>query len=267
MRAGRRRGGGGHTTAKTPDPKNRQEIIGATKAAASSAGLAVTASSLVAPTINMPVCQDQLIDAAKVVESMLNNLLNKARVGCNDAQELNGLNAAAERVAAAINRLIEKTRQGGQKDNDISDVDRQAEIVLGDAQTFVEGVRDPNAVVGSARTLAVSATQLVNAMKAHAANETDQVEKARLINSARVLAEATARMVNAAKVGSGGGHRGLDGGEGRSSACDSRLRTPSRLSRWRWRRRRWRWRWRRTRRAHPTIRKSRAASARPPTAL
>ena len=49
------------------------------------------------------------------------------------------------------------------------------------------------------RTLATSATQLVNAIKTQAAGEADGVEKSRLLAAARGLADATARMVTAAK--------------------------------------------------------------------
>jgi hypothetical protein len=146
------------------------------------------------------VCQDQLIEAARAVETALGQLMSKSKLGCNDATEMAKLTAAAERVTMAIGRLVDKTRQGGQKDADLSDVDRSAEQVLGDAQTFIDSIGDLNAVLGAARTLAVSATHMVNTIKNQAAGETDGVEKARLLAAARVLAEATARMVNAAKV-------------------------------------------------------------------
>ena len=54
--------------------------------------------------------------------------------------------------------------------------------------------------MAAARVLAVSSTHLVNTIKTQAANETDGVEKSRLLAAARGLAEATARMVNSAKV-------------------------------------------------------------------
>ena len=105
----------------------------------------MTASTLVAPTINSPVCQDQLLEAARVVETALGQLVNKSKLGCNDATELGKLTSAAERVTLAIGRLADKTRQGGQKDTDLSDVDRSAEQVLSDAQGFLESVGDINA--------------------------------------------------------------------------------------------------------------------------
>ena len=97
---------------------------------------------MVAPTINSPVCQDQLLEAARVVETALGGLVSKSKLGCNDAQEIGKLTAAADRVTLAVGRLADKTRQGGQKDADLSDVDRSAEQVVGDAQAFLDCIGD-----------------------------------------------------------------------------------------------------------------------------
>jgi len=183
----------------TPDPKNQQEVITATKTSAASAAQLVTTTNVVAPTINSPLCQEQLVESANQVDAAISAVVSKGKVSCTDNAAVANLSAAADKVRAALQKLIDKARQGGTEDADLNQIDRHSEIVFAATQALIDSLGNATAIVGSAKSLALASTQLVNALKAQAATEGDENEKARLLAAARALADATTKMVNAAK--------------------------------------------------------------------
>ena len=188
-----------NVAAKTPEQKNQQEVVTATKQSASSATQLVTTTTIVAPTINNPLCQNELLNSAHIVEDAVSALMAKGKAGCNDPNALNDLGVSVDAVKAALQKLIDRARLGGQREGDLSELERQAELVMAATQSLLNGMGDSASIVNNAKGLAMASTQLVNALRQQAAYENDLNEKARLLAAAMALADATTKMVNAAK--------------------------------------------------------------------
>ena len=65
-----------------------------------------------------PSCQDQLIDAAKLVAKSVDNVVDSSQMACKDEALLQDLGAAATAVTKALNDLLSHIKGGvGQKVN------------------------------------------------------------------------------------------------------------------------------------------------------
>lgn len=69
-------------------------------------------SQVVAPTIANPACQEQLVDAAKLVAKSVENVVGTAQGACKDDKALQGLGEAATSVTKALNDLLQHIRRG-----------------------------------------------------------------------------------------------------------------------------------------------------------
>ena len=67
---------------------------------------------VVAPTINNPACQEQLVDAAKVVAKSVDSVVGTAQGACPDDHALQGLKEAATSVTKALNDLLQHIKRG-----------------------------------------------------------------------------------------------------------------------------------------------------------
>lgn len=72
---------------------------------------------VVAPTISSPVCQEQLIEAGKLVAKSVEGCVEASQGATNDEQLLRQVGVAATGVTQALNELLQHIRQyasGGQ---------------------------------------------------------------------------------------------------------------------------------------------------------
>lgn len=72
---------------------------------------------VVAPTISSPVCQEQLIEAGKLVAKSVEGCVEASQGATNDEQLLKQVGAAATGVTQALNELLQHIKQyasGGQ---------------------------------------------------------------------------------------------------------------------------------------------------------
>ena len=185
--------------AKTADPKEQQEVVSITKQTATAAAQLLSTTNVVAATINSPLCQEQLVQSAALVEFTLGALVSKAKVSCSDKDAVIELGNKTDRVRAALTRLVEKARMGGLSDEDLSELDRQVDLVLTASQALLDNSGSAAALISAAKNVAVTSTNLVNALRKQAETESDPAEKERLLAAARALADATQKMVAAAK--------------------------------------------------------------------
>ena len=65
-----------------------------------------------APSIDNHLCQQQLIEACKLVASAVEKIVQAAQAACGDDDTLRDLGAAATAVTEALNSLIEQIKQG-----------------------------------------------------------------------------------------------------------------------------------------------------------
>lgn len=66
---------------------------------------------MLAPTIGQPACQEQLIEAAKLVAKSVEGIVSAAQSACNDDHILQDLGGAATAVTRALNDLLQHIKK------------------------------------------------------------------------------------------------------------------------------------------------------------
>ena len=69
-------------------------------------------SQVLAPCIDSPLCQEQLIEACKMVAAAVEKIVLAAQAACGDDDALRDLGAAATAVTEALNSLIQQIKEG-----------------------------------------------------------------------------------------------------------------------------------------------------------
>ena len=77
----------------------------------------IACTKVLAPTIDSHLCQEQLIEACKMVAGAVEKIVLAAQAACGDDDTLQNLGAAATAVTEALNLLIEQIKQGVQNEN------------------------------------------------------------------------------------------------------------------------------------------------------
>jgi talin len=68
-------------------------------------------SQVVAPTIGQPACQEQLIEAAKLVAKSVEGIVSAAQTACHEDILLQDLGSAATAVTRALNDLLQHIKK------------------------------------------------------------------------------------------------------------------------------------------------------------
>ncbi|KPP78075.1 talin 2-like [Scleropages formosus] len=150
-------------------------IAAATQCALSTSQL-VACAKVVSPTISSPVCQEQLIEAGKLVDRSVEGCVKACHSATDDSELLKQVGAAASVVSQALSDLLQHVRHYASRGEPIG-----------------------REMVRQARVLAQATSDLVNAMRSDAEAEIDVDNSKKLLAAAKLLADATARMVEAAK--------------------------------------------------------------------
>lgn len=96
------------------------QVINASKDAAASSSQLVTCIKLLGPTMHSPLCQQQLMEAAKGVAYAVEGLVNTSQNSTDDQVILNNVSNSAEDAQKALDELlglIKQTPLTGQKDS------------------------------------------------------------------------------------------------------------------------------------------------------
>lgn len=153
-----------------------------------------------APTISSPVCQEQLIEAGKLVAKSAEGCVEASKAATNDDQLLKQVGVAATAVTQALNDLLQHIKQHALGGQPIGRYDQATDTILNVTENIFSSMGDAGEMVRQARILAQATSDLVNAIKADAEGETDLENSRKLLSAAKILADATAKMVEAAKV-------------------------------------------------------------------
>ena len=87
------------------------QVIGnATRCALSTSQL-VACSKVVAPTIGNPMCQEQLIEASRLVAKSVEAVVQSSQLATNNENALNELGNAATAVTKALNDLLQHIKE------------------------------------------------------------------------------------------------------------------------------------------------------------
>uniref|UniRef100_A0A8C3V5M4 Talin 2 n=1 Tax=Catharus ustulatus TaxID=91951 RepID=A0A8C3V5M4_CATUS len=173
-------------------------IAAATQCALSTSQL-VACAKVVSPTISSPVCQEQLIEAGKLVDRSVENCVRACQAATDDSELLKQVSAAASIVSQALNDLLQHVRQFASRGEPIGRYDQATDTIMCVTESIFSSMGDAGEMVRQARVLAQATSDLVNAMRSDAEAEIDMENSKKLLAAAKLLADSTARMVEAAK--------------------------------------------------------------------
>uniref|UniRef100_A0A8B9QJ93 Talin 2 n=2 Tax=Apteryx TaxID=8821 RepID=A0A8B9QJ93_APTOW len=173
-------------------------IAAATQCALSTSQL-VACAKVVSPTISSPVCQEQLIEAGKLVDRSVENCVRACQAATDDTELLKQVSAAASIVSQALNDLLQHVRQFASRGEPIGRYDQATDTIMCVTESIFSSMGDAGEMVRQARVLAQATSDLVNAMRSDAEAEIDMDNSKKLLAAAKLLADSTARMVEAAK--------------------------------------------------------------------
>ncbi|XP_071063244.1 talin-2a isoform X1 [Pseudochaenichthys georgianus] len=194
------------------DAMLQNRVIAAATQCALSTSQLVACAKVVSPTISSPVCQEQLIEAGKLVDRSVESCVQACLSATEDGELLKQVSAAASVVSQALGDLLQHVRQYTARGEPIGRYDQATDTIMtvtenifssmGDADIHGDKKMTPNDIgemVRQARVLAQATSDLVNAMRSDAEAEVDVDNSKKLLAAAKLLADATARMVEAAK--------------------------------------------------------------------
>ncbi|XP_054858145.1 talin-2 [Eublepharis macularius] len=173
-------------------------IAAATQCALSTSQL-VACAKVVSPTISSPVCQEQLIEAGKLVDRSVENCVRACQAATDDTELLKQVSAAASVVSQALSDLLQHVRQFASRGEPIGRYDQATDTIMCVTESIFSSMGDAGEMVRQARVLAQATSDLVNAMRSDAEAEIDMDNSKKLLAAAKLLADSTARMVEAAK--------------------------------------------------------------------
>ncbi|XP_061100793.1 talin-2 isoform X2 [Conger conger] len=173
-------------------------IAAATQCALSTSQL-VACAKVVSPTISSPVCQEQLVEAGKLVDRSVEGCVKACHSATEDAELLKQVTAAASVVSQALNDLLQHVRHYASRGEPIGRYDQATDTIMTVTESIFSSMGDAGEMVRQARVLAQATSDLVNAMRSDAEAEVDVDNSKKLLAAAKLLADATARMVEAAK--------------------------------------------------------------------
>ncbi|CAL8293840.1 unnamed protein product [Boreogadus saida] len=177
-------------------------IAAATRCALSTSQL-VACTKVVSPTISSPVCQEQLVEAGKLVERSVETCVRACRTASEDGggggELLAQVGGAASTVSQALGDLLQHVRRYASRGEPIGRYDQATDTIMNVTENIFTSMGDAGEMVRQARVLAQATSDLVNAMRSDAEAEVDVDNSKKLLAAAKLLADATARMVEAAK--------------------------------------------------------------------
>uniref|UniRef100_A0A674DRQ9 Talin 2 n=1 Tax=Salmo trutta TaxID=8032 RepID=A0A674DRQ9_SALTR len=173
-------------------------IAAATRCALSTSQL-VACTKVVSPTISSPVCQEQLVEAGKLVDRSVESCVKACLSATDDSEHLKQVGAAANTVSQALSDLLQHVRHYASCGEPIGRYDQATDTIMTVTESIFTSMGDAGEMVRQARVLAQATSDLVNAMRSDAEAEVDMDNSKKLLAAAKLLADATARMVDAAK--------------------------------------------------------------------
>uniref|UniRef100_A0A3P9P7A1 Talin 1 n=1 Tax=Poecilia reticulata TaxID=8081 RepID=A0A3P9P7A1_POERE len=184
---------------KTEDSAQQNRVIAAATQCALSTSQLVACTRVVAPTISSPVCQEQLIEAGKLVAKSVEGCMEASQMATNDEGLLKQVGQAATGVTQALNELLQHIKQYSSGGHPIGRHGEATDCILDVTEKIFNAMGNAGEMVRQARILAQATSDLVNAIKMDAEGESDLENSRKLLSAAKLLADATAKMVEAAK--------------------------------------------------------------------
>ncbi|XP_032870789.1 talin-2 isoform X1 [Amblyraja radiata] len=181
------------------DTTLQNRVIAAATQCALSTSQLVACAKVVSPTISSPVCQEQLVEAGRLVERSVEGCVKACRSATEDGELLKQVVAAGSVVSQALGELLQHVRHYASRGEPIGRYDQATDTIMTVTESIFCSMGDAGEMVRQARVLAQATSDLVNAMRSDAEAESDVDNSKKLLAAAKLLADSTARMVEAAK--------------------------------------------------------------------
>uniref|UniRef100_A0A3Q3JC77 FERM domain-containing protein n=1 Tax=Monopterus albus TaxID=43700 RepID=A0A3Q3JC77_MONAL len=181
------------------DTMLQNRVIAAATQCALSTSQLVACTKVLSPTISSPVCQEQLVEAGKLVDRSVETCVKACHSASSDGELLKQVGAAAGVVSQALSDLLQHVRHYASCGEPIGRYDQATDTIMNVTENIFTSMGDAGEMVRQARVLAQATSDLVNAMRSDAEAEVDVDNSKKLLAAAKLLADATARMVEAAK--------------------------------------------------------------------
>ena len=139
----------------------------------------VACTQVVAPTIYDPVCQEQLIEAAKDVARSVEGCIYACRDGCDSNASLIDLSKSASDVSKALNDVISHVK--GDHDDYLPEI--MERILMASDAIFAS--KDSSEQIQQSRLIATATSDLIQALQFEIDSTTDPELKVR--NSIRLF--------------------------------------------------------------------------------
>ncbi|XP_035383856.1 talin-2-like isoform X2 [Electrophorus electricus] len=173
-------------------------ITAATQCALSTSQL-VACAKVVSPTMSLLECQEQLVEAVRLVERSVESCVEACVCANPDNELLHAVSAAASVVSQALAELLAHVRNFTTWRESVGRYDQATDAIMTVTENIFSSMGDAGEMVRQARVLAQATSDLINALRSDAEMEVDVDNSKKLLAAAKLLADATALMVEAAK--------------------------------------------------------------------
>ena len=143
------------------------QVIGAATQCALGTSQLVACAKVVAPTISDPMCQEQLVEAAREVAKSVEGCVATCNDVSRDDQSLRELGQSAHDVTRALNELLNHVKDG--HSDKIPDIMEQIMSASGELIASY----NTSEMVRQAKILAQSTAELIQAIKGEAETQSD----------------------------------------------------------------------------------------------
>ncbi|XP_070178806.1 talin-1-like [Littorina saxatilis] len=184
---------------KTDNEAQQNNVISSATQCALATSQLVACTRVLAPTIGQPSCQEQLIEAAKLVAKSVEGIVSAAQSACHEDHVLQDLGAAATAVTRALNDLLQHIKKAAGPTKAQEQHEEGVDTVINVTDRLISSTGDAHEMVKQAKHLAQATSMLVSAIRGQAEDQGDSDIQKRLLAAAKQLADATAKLVEAAK--------------------------------------------------------------------
>uniref|UniRef100_UPI00358E49C6 talin-2-like n=1 Tax=Myxine glutinosa TaxID=7769 RepID=UPI00358E49C6 len=177
------------------------QVMGSATQCAISTSQLVACTKVVGPTLDSPLCQEQLLESSKLVARAVECCARTSRDATTNEVMMQQVASATGNVTQALNALLRHVRllSAGNSGAALGPYDHASDTILTATQSIFNCTGDASEMVRQARLLAQATSDLINSIKMDAEAEGDQENSRKLLAAAKILADATAKMVEAAK--------------------------------------------------------------------
>lgn len=183
------------------DSQTQNRVISAATQCALATSQLVACAKVVAPTLQSPACQTQLMNAVREVTKAVEGLVDVCNETCGDENLLKELSLAAAEVSRTLNDLLNHIRTATRASERAKEGTHEiaVETIITATDRLFASTGDAGEMVKQARVVGQATAQLIQSIKGEAERQTDTEMQRRLLAAAKKLADATAKMVEAAR--------------------------------------------------------------------